>query len=150
MGRKNKYESHVAPRLGEITEMIRTMTEAQVAETLGISAKSFERYKETHEELREALKKGRQSTSQELRSILLERARGFYRKETEIIVLEKNGRKQKRIKEVERYFPPDVGAAHLLLKNIDPNWHNDDQATLDLKAARLEIEKLKAEQNIFE
>ena len=44
----------------------------------------------------------------------------------------------------------NTAAMSMILKNIDPNWHNDDQATLDLKAARLEIEKLKAEQNIFE
>ena len=40
---------------------------------------------------------------------------------------------------------PDLGSIHLLLKNIDPEWHNDDKATLDLKKEQLELAKKKQE-----
>lgn len=51
------------------------------------------------------------------------------------------------IEEYERYSPPDTGAIHLLLKNLDPSWRNDDQATMNMKREKLELEKQKAEQD---
>ena len=54
----------------------------------------------------------------------------------------------KQIKVVERYTkysPPDTGAIHLLLKNLDPEWRNDDRETMDLKQRKLELERQKAE-----
>ena len=38
-------------------------------------------------------------------------------------------------------------AAHLLLKNLDPNWHNDDAETLDIKKKQVELQKQKLEQD---
>ena len=40
---------------------------------------------------------------------------------------------------------PDTGAIHLLLKNIDPNWRNDDATTLELKKRQTEIAEKKAD-----
>ena len=37
MGRKGKYETHVEPRLHEVSKWICTMTEGQIASKLGIT-----------------------------------------------------------------------------------------------------------------
>ena len=69
MGRKNKYETHVGNRLEEIAEMIQLLNEDQIAKQLGISRRSFEYYKNEHEELREALKTGREELCGKLKII---------------------------------------------------------------------------------
>ena len=40
---------------------------------------------------------------------------------------------------------PDVAAIHLLLKNLDDDWRNDDRPTMRLKMQKLELEKTKIE-----
>ena len=57
-GRPQKYHDCVEPYLAEIKKMALTMTEEQIAKTLGVSYSSFRKYKGQHEELQEALKKG--------------------------------------------------------------------------------------------
>lgn len=145
MGRKSKYESHVEPRLAEIQQMKATMSEAEICETLHVSQTAFEQYKKDHEELRDALKSGNAIMSATLKESLYKKAVGFEYEETRITMREVNGQQTKVIEKFKRYSPPDTGAIHLLLKNIDPTWRNDDQTTIDLKKEKLEIEKQKGE-----
>ena len=60
---------------------------------------------------------------------------------------DEDGKKVRIVEETERYAHPDTGAIHLLLKNLDETWRNDDQTTVDLKKQRLELEKEKQEAN---
>ena len=60
-------------------------------------------------------------------------------------VILKGGKESKKIEEKEKYAQPDTGAIHLLLKNLDPSWHNDDKQTMELKREQTEIMKQKAE-----
>ena len=145
MGRKNKYFSHVQPRLAEIQEWISIMDEAQIVKRLGISLAAFANYKNDYPELREALKKGRTELVIDLKASLKQKAKGFRYTETKTITREVNGQKTKVIEEYDRYSPPDTGAIHLLLKNLDDTWRNDDRETMDLKREKLELEKKKAE-----
>ena len=145
MGRKNKYDTHVAPYLREIAEMYGTMTEAQIAKKLGVSVASFEKYKLEHPELVESLREGKDALIKELRESLKKKAKGFHYTEKKKIVRVINGQKTQIVEEYERYSPPDTGAIHLLLKNIDESWRNDDQATMDLKREKIELEKQKAD-----
>jgi hypothetical protein len=46
---------------------------------------------------------------------------------------------------VTKYSAPDLGSIHLLLKNLDDSWHNDDVPTLKLKKEQLELSRQKAE-----
>lgn len=147
MGRKSLYESNVQPRLEEITELTKTMTEAQIASVLGVSVAAFEKYKTEHEELREALKKGREVLVTELHDALRRKALGFTFTETKKIIRNVEGVRTQVIEEYERYSPPDVGAIHLLLKNFDADWVNDDKTTINLKREKLELERLKMEMN---
>ena len=147
MGRKNKYESNVKPYLSEIPKWYETMTEGQIAKKLGISVASFENYKLKYPELVECLSTGKEILADELKSSLRKKAKGFYYTETKKTYLEINGviSGEIKVEKTEKYAAPDTGAIHLLLKNIDPDWRNDDQTTVDLKKEKLDLEKQKAE-----
>lgn len=150
MGRKNKYETHVKPRLDEITEWYQTMSEKEIAEEcLGISQSSFENYKKEHEELRKKLEAAKKMVNGKMKAALKKRGLGFHEKETKTIIRDVNGVKTKVIEVNEKYFPPDVGAIHLWLKNNDPDWRNDDQSTMDLRKAKLELDRMKAEAEVW-
>lgn len=146
MGRKNLYESLVKPHLSEITEWYGDYTESQIAKKLiGISVASWEKYKTQYPELQEAIDRGREELIQDLRASLKKKAKGFHYKETKKTIRNVDGAKTQVVEEYERYSPPDVGAIHLLLKNLDETWRNDDKTTIDLKREKLELDKTKAE-----
>ena len=135
--------THVEPYLDKIKEMCLTMTEAQIAETLGVSYSAWKRYKSRSEQLRSALKKGRQDLVMELRSALIKRAKGFEYTETRIT--EEAG-KVTKTETITKYYPPDVAALNLALKNYDPfNWANDPQM-IRIREKELELQKRKLEQ----
>lgn len=143
MARPDKYKTHVEPYLDEIKQMCLTMTEAQIAETLGVSLAAWKRYKSHYDPLRAALKKGRQSLVMELRSTLIKRAKGFEYTETKIV--HEDG-KSVRTEVSTKYYPPDVAALNLALKNYDKeNWANDPQA-LRLREKELELQERKIDQ----
>ena len=145
MGRKGLYETKVKPRLNEVSEWYSDHTEAEIARSLGISVASFEKYKNEHEELREALDRGKVELIQELKESLKRKAKGFHYKETKKTIRNIDGRKTQVVEEYDRYSPPDTGAIHLLLKNLDDSWRNDDKTTIDLKKEKIELERTKQE-----
>ena len=145
MGRRNKYETHVKPYLQEIKEWYLTETEGQIAKRLGVSQDSFCAYKAQYPELAEALKNGRESLITELKDILRKKAKGFTYTERKRVIRKDGDKEFRVVEEYERYALPDTGAIHLLLKNLDETWRNDDKATMDLKQAKLDMEKQKAE-----
>ena len=145
MGRKSRYETHVKPFLGEIQEWYETLTEQQIAKKLGVSVASFENYKKQYPELRGVLQNGRQHLIEELKGSLKKKAKGFYYEETKTSIRQEGGKEIKVIEKYKRYALPDTGAIHLLLKNLDENWRNDDKPTHEMKKAKLEMEKEKAE-----
>lgn len=145
MGRKSKYETHVKPYLEQIKRWYLTENEGQIAKRLGVSRDAFCDYKIQHEELAEALQKGRESLITELKDTLRKKAQGFTYKETKRVVRKDGDREQRYVEEYERYALPDTGAIHLLLKNLDPEWRNDDAATMELKRNKAELERQKAE-----
>ena len=138
----NKYETNVKPNLDKIVKWMGTLSERQIASKLGVSHQSFINYKKQYPELAEAVVKGQQNLRDELYDTLKRKAKGYSYIETKIIEDDKNG---KRIETYEKYAQPDTGAIHLLLKNIDPDWHNDDKPTLDLKRKAQELEEKKLE-----
>ena len=151
--RQGKYETYVEPYLNEITKMAETQTEGEIAQRLGISVSSFKNYTAQHEELKEAIRKGRQSGRtakiEKYKSLLEKRAEGFHYTETKKVIRSVDGVRTQVVEEYEKYSPPDVGALHLLLKNLDDEWTNDDKKTMDLKKEKLEIERLRTELNNF-
>ena len=144
-GRKNKYETHVKPYLSKIPNWYLTKTEAQIAKKLGISEASWTNYKKQYPELQECLKSSQEDLVDELKGILKKKAQGFYYTEKTKTVIKEGGKESKKIEEKEKYAQPDTGAIHLLLKNLDPEWRNDDKQTMDLKKQQTEIMQKKAD-----
>lgn len=145
MGRKNRYFSHVQPNLQKIPEWLETMTEAQIAARLGISVCSFEKYKTLYPELVEALQTGREQLCRDLKETLKKKARGFMYTETKTTQRKENGKSVVVVEKYEKYAQPDTGAIHLLLKNLDPEWTNDDRQTMEIKKKQIEIQQQKAD-----
>ena len=145
MGRKDKYESNIKPNLKKIPKMYETMTEAQIAKKFGVSVSSWENYKNIHPELVECLKVSKQSFCEELKSVLKKKALGYNYKETKKRIHKENGKEVKDIEEVEKVAHPDVGAIHLLLKNLDDEWRNDDKPSFELKKKQTEIMQQRAD-----
>ena len=142
-GRPNKYESNVKPKLAEIEKMCLTMTEKQIALSLGVNPSTWCEYKCKYPELNEAIKKGREGLIIELRSTLIRKAKGFTYSEKKTI---KENNKVVREEIYEKASLPDVAALNLLLKNYDKeNWANDPQA-LKLREKELELQEKKIEQ----
>jgi len=144
MARPDKYDTHVKPYLNDIHKMCLDMTEEQIAKTLGVSRSAWKRYKKLHSPLMSALKRGRQELVCELRSSLIKRARGFVFTETRIT---KEYGKITKEEKITKYYPPDVAALNLALKNYDPDhWANDPQM-LKIREKELELQERKLEQN---
>ena len=143
-GRPDKYTTHVQPYLQDIERMALTMSEEQIAKTLGIGYSTFRRYKEQHEQLRAALKNGRQDLVYQLRSTLIKKAMGFeYEEISETYESEELTKREVK----KKYAVPDVAALNLLLKNYDAeNWANDPQI-LAIRKKDLELAERKIEAN---
>lgn len=147
MGRKNKYETHVHPRFDEIKEWYQDMTEAEIVKRLGISVRAWENYKKEYPELMEVLKDSKMELKHELKESLKKKAKGFTYEETKTIIREENGKQVKVIEKYKKYAQPDLGSIHLLLKNLDENWHNDDATQIKQKDKALELTERRIEAN---
>lgn len=166
MARPDKYEKYVEPYLNKIEQMALTMTEAQIAETLGISIASWKRYKAKHEPLRTVLKKGRKDLVIELKSTLIQKAKGYEYTEKKVVsqhvkwpdelylLLRDAGFSDEQIEQSQlirtevmtKHASPDVAALNLLLKNYDKDWRNDP-AEYELKKRAIELQEKKLEDN---
>lgn len=143
-GRKSKYETHVKPFIPEIEKWVNTMTEQQICQRLGVGKTAFNRYKAEFPELENAIKKGRQDLVSDLHSSLIKRARGFTYEEKKVI--EENGVIVRR-EITQKYYPPDVAALNLALKNYDKeNWSNDPQM-LEIRKKELKLREKQIENN---
>lgn len=146
MGRKSRYETHVKPYLNQIQEWYEELDERQIAvDKLGIAVSTWEKYKKENPELRDVLKRGKQHLVSELKTSLKKKAKGFYYEETKMYIREVDGKQVKTIEKYKKYAQPDTGAIHLLLKNIDDSWHNDDTETINMKKEQLKIAREKME-----
>ena len=145
MGRKNKYETHVKPYLDKIAFWYQTMTEAQIAARLGICVDSFEKYKREHEELTDCLRNSKQQLISDLKETLKKKAKGYEYEETKTTIRQENDKEVKVIEKYKKYAHPDTAAIHLLLKNLDDSWRNDDKSTMEIKREQTDIAKKRAE-----
>jgi transcriptional regulator with XRE-family HTH domain len=142
-GRKNKYYTHVHPRLEEIGYWCREgLTEEEICKRLGVSVASFANYKNEFIELLEALKINRQIADYRVEDALYMRALGYeYDEETfEEFELDKpylNGagewvKSELRLtKKVRKKQAPDTTAQIFWLKNRKPDvWRDKQDITL--------------------
>jgi hypothetical protein len=91
------------------------------------------------------LREGRETLVENLKMSLKKKAQGYYYEESKTTVRQEGGKDIKVIERYKKYAHPDTGAIHLLLKNLDESWRNDDAETMKLKRDRIELDKQKAE-----
>ena len=130
------------------------LTEAQICKNLGVGKTTWEHHKKQQSELSTALKKGKRPLIAEVQNALVKRALGFTVTETKTYVRIEDGREIKYQEKAEKYFPPDVAACSILLKNKDRDdkgkakW-SDNPAKIDLEWEALELKKKIEEMKVF-
>lgn len=102
------------------------LTEGQISANLGISRSTLSDFKNKHQELAEALRRGKEVAIAQLENALYKRALGYDFEVTRVSVRMIDGREVKFTEKTRKHLPPDVGAIIFLLKNKDSlNWSND-------------------------
>jgi transcriptional regulator with XRE-family HTH domain len=144
---KSKWEQ-VKQKLPLVEKWCRDgLTEDQIAKNLGISRSTLSEYKLKHEDLSDALKRGKEVFITEIENALAKKALGFYYDEKKTYVKYEDGKETKYTEISEKYQPPDVAACSLLLKNKDKgNWSDNPMKLMlerEMAEFRKEIERMK-------
>lgn len=137
----SKYDLCIKPYLEKIPEWYQRMDEGQIAQMLGVGKTSWAAYKKEHPEFAECFRQGKLELVDQLHSALKRKALGFHEISRKDVII----KGEVVTLETDTYYPPDLGSIHLLLKNLDPTWHNDDKTTIELRRAELELKKQRAE-----
>lgn len=150
MARPCNYNKLIEPYLDDIAQMALTMSEEQIAQTLGVGYSTFKRYKRDYKPLQDAVKRGRKVLVMELKNALIQKAKGFdYTETKEVKEINPDTGKLEitKTETVKKHTTPDVAAINLLLKNYDKeNWANDPQM-LELRKKELELKEKSIEAN---
>lgn len=109
------------------------LTDAQIAAKMGIGTSTLYKYQAQHEEIVEALKRGKAPVDNEVENALLKRAMGFeYEEVTTEIIEQPDGSQRKHIKRTKRMVYPDTMAAIYWLNNRRPDlWKNRKAVEVD-------------------
>lgn len=142
MPKRNLWLSKVYPRLSDIEVWAsQGDTDAMIAEKLGISTRSFRRYKQANFQLAESLERGRDRLCSQVKSSLFTLAMGCVETvETKKIVdIDQNTGRQVITTRKVTTKEPNLRAITLLLSNYDTRFHADPDS-YDLKKQALEIQ----------
>lgn len=145
----DKYSELVEPYLDQIAEWYKTMSVRQIAVKLGVSKSTLYKYAKEHPELQAALDDGKNNLVEDLHCAIKRRALGYDYEETTVKVEESEDGYKKTTITVKKHLPPDLGSIHLLLKNLDDKWHNDDQTTIKHRERELEIKEKRADAELW-
>lgn len=141
MGRISRYETHVEPFLDDIGKWKVSKTEEQIAEMLGISYASLQKYKKIYSELNEALLFGNKKKCDDVESAMYKRAKGYdYYEEKEVI--DKNTGQIVTLK-TKKHMPADPRAAEFIEKLNNPLYSGESSYTMKMQAEELELKKKK-------
>ena len=133
-------------RLDEVTDLAKGGHSVEtIARHFGVGRSTFYDYMKKEPDISDAIKKGRAVLVTELKSALAKRAMGYDYEEVTTYIKQEKGKQVQTVERKKKHQPGDVGACHLLLKNLDETWHNDDVKTLEIKAKELELKEKKAE-----
>lgn len=145
----DKYTELVEPNLDQIAEWYKTMSVRQIAVKLGISKTTLYKYATEHPELQAALDTGKNNLVEDLHCAIKRRALGYDYEETTVKEEETEDGYKKTTTTVKKHLPPDLGSIHLLLKNLDDDWHNDDKTTIKHRERELEIKEKRADAELW-
>ncbi len=142
-GAPTKYNKQFHPVLGRTLAQL-GKTDKEISTELEIAESTLNLWKLKHPEFSESLKIGKMDINKLVENALLKRALGFEVTEEKVFsnngeIVTHNGLK---------YFPPDVAAAFIWLKNRDPaNWRDRKELVGDPNAP-LQVVVLPAEKSI--
>lgn len=150
-GRKSIYDTVILPNLDKIGEWVRGgATEKQICEALGISVSAFNVHKEKTE-LKETLKKNRINLVLDLRGELARQAFKHTLKTTKrYITKDDSGREKTHTEITEKEVDGDVGAIHLLMKNLDRDNWKDNWDNYEFRKQELELKKMAIDNSKWE
>ncbi len=126
-GRKSLYKSKVEPKLELITAWCRDgMIEKDICLKLNVGVSTFAVYKNNNQELREALKIGKEVADIKVENALYKRALGFeYEEKKQTIQVDGKGKKVKKVETSIKMVIPDTLAQIYWLKNRKPKVWTD-------------------------
>lgn len=121
---KGKYQRWLEPEgLALLEDWARNgLTDEQIAQNMGIAARTLYEWKEKYPQILQALKKGKEVVDAQVENALLKRALGYEYTEERIEVSEKDGRK---VIQTVKHIPPDTTAQIFWLKNRRPGTWRD-------------------------
>lgn len=133
--RKNKYHSHVEPKLLLVEAWARDGTiDEDIAKKLGVSYSTFRKYRDEYEALSAALKRGKEVADVEVENALFRRAIGYrydeVTREADKVIDPETGELvtiMVETKRVTKEVQPDVAAQIFWLKNRRPDKWRDKQ-----------------------
>lgn len=145
-GRKSVYDTNIKPYFQDIRAWARDgVTERSMAQALGISYSTFNKYKAEKTELSQLLKKEREVCVDAIENAVYKRAMGFQYTEEKVTESEKDGVKTELFTKTAL---PDVTAAIYLLKHWGRNrGYTNDPMSLELKKKELELKEKLADEN---
>lgn len=132
VGRKEKYTTHVQPRLDSILAWRRKgLSEAQIAENLGVSVSQFNVYKQQFSELTDALRTGLDDAVSHVENALFKRCMGYEWDDVETGT--RNKGQDEYTKTTHKVIPPDTEAIKFYLKNRDSKeWKDKTEVDMGL------------------
>ena len=149
IGRKGRHDDWVSPDgLLAVQGFARDgLTDAQIAQKIGISLSTYYEWQNKFPEFSEAIKKGKAPVDVQVENALLKRALGYDYEEVITEVEEiGEGRQKKHIRKVTRHVPPEVAAQIFWLKNRRPGRWRDKVETVpeignELLLSLMELER---------
>lgn len=151
-GRKNVYDTHIAPHLDKIREWVRGgATLEEIATALDIAKSTLSKYKDEKTELSDAFACGRANIVIQIRGALLKKALGYeYQEKKQYIKKDEDGEQVTYTEITTKHQPPSETAGAMLLRNYDDSWLDKDSITTQLKQQELELRKAIAKDNAFD
>lgn len=131
MARRGKYHDWVTEEgLLKIEGWARDgLTDKQIAEQkIGVNESTLHRWKKTHPQVMQALKRGKEVVDRQVENALLKNALGFEYEETKTyITVNPDGTKSQRVEKTKKIQRPDTTAGIFWLKNRKPGVWRDRQ-----------------------
>ena len=108
------------------------LTDEQIANNIGISARTLYHWKNKHVQIFQSLKRGKEVVDIEVENALLKRALGYDYEEYKEVQRVVDGKKYHEKIMMKRHCPPDVTAQIFWLKNRKPtDWRDKNIVELD-------------------
>jgi deoxyadenosine/deoxycytidine kinase len=117
------------------------LSEKEIATNLGISKATLEVYKKLYPDFMDSIKRGKEPFLARIENALAKRAEGFEHKESKTYIKQEAGKITRYTEETLKYFPPDVAACNIILKNKDKENWSDNPQKIDMERERLELLK---------